>query len=56
MEAGDFISGERMYVRSGARGPVSGMLHSVFLLAFNLVVDIAYAWIDPRIDIAAEGK
>jgi oligopeptide transport system permease protein len=32
------------------------MVYSVFLLVFNLMVDIAYAWVDPRIDIAAEGK
>jgi oligopeptide transport system permease protein len=31
------------------------MVYSVFLLAFNLMVDIAYAWVDPRIDITAEG-
>src|SRR5882762_6736407 len=31
------------------------MVYSVFLLAFNLLVDIAYAWVDPRIDITAEG-
>ena len=30
------------------------MVYSVFLLAFNLLVDIAYAWVDPRIDITAE--
>ena len=32
------------------------MVYSVFLLLFNLLVDIAYAFIDPRIDIAAEGR
>jgi oligopeptide transport system permease protein len=32
------------------------MVYSVFLLLFNLVVDVAYAWIDPRIDITAEGN
>jgi oligopeptide transport system permease protein len=32
------------------------MVYSVFLLIFNLMVDIAYAFVDPRIDIAAEGK
>ncbi len=31
------------------------MVYSVFLLTFNLLVDIAYAWVDPRIDITAEG-
>lgn len=29
------------------------MVASVLLLLFNLVVDIAYAWVDPRIDITA---
>jgi ABC-type dipeptide/oligopeptide/nickel transport system permease component len=32
------------------------MVYSVFLLSFNLLVDIAYSWIDPRIDISAESK
>jgi oligopeptide transport system permease protein len=32
------------------------MVYSVFLLLFNLIVDVAYAWIDPRIDITAEGN
>ena len=32
------------------------MVYSVFLLLFNLVVDVAYAWIDPRIDISAEAR
>src|SRR5258706_394922 len=32
------------------------MVYSVFLLTFNLLVDIAYAWVDPRIDITAEGN
>jgi len=31
------------------------MVYSVFLLAFNLLVDVAYAWVDPRIDITAAG-
>jgi oligopeptide transport system permease protein len=31
------------------------MVYSIFLLTFNLLVDIAYAWVDPRIDITAEG-
>jgi oligopeptide transport system permease protein len=26
------------------------MVYSVFLLSFNLLVDIAYAWVDPRIE------
>lgn len=30
------------------------MVYSVFLLAFNLLVDITYAWVDPRIDITAK--
>ncbi len=28
------------------------MVYSAFLLVFNLLVDIAYAWVDPRIDLA----
>jgi oligopeptide transport system permease protein len=32
------------------------MVYSVFLLVFNLMVDLAYAWVDPRIDIAAEAR
>jgi ABC-type dipeptide/oligopeptide/nickel transport system permease component len=32
------------------------MVYSAFLLVFNLLVDLAYAWIDPRIDISAEGR
>ena len=32
------------------------MVYSVFLLAFNLLVDIAYAWVDPRIELSAEGR
>ena len=32
------------------------MVYSVFLLVFNLLVDIAYAWVDPRIDISAAGS
>ena len=31
------------------------MVYSVFLLFFNLLVDLAYAFVDPRIDITAEG-
>jgi oligopeptide transport system permease protein len=30
------------------------MVYSVFLLAFNLLVDIAYAFVDPRIDVTAK--
>jgi oligopeptide transport system permease protein len=30
------------------------MVYSVFLLVFNLVVDVAYAWLDPRIDLTAK--
>jgi oligopeptide transport system permease protein len=30
------------------------MVFSVFLLTFNLLVDIAYAWVDPRIDVTAK--
>jgi oligopeptide transport system permease protein len=30
------------------------IVYSVFLLTFNLLVDIAYAWVDPRIDISAK--
>jgi len=29
------------------------LVYSVFLLTFNLLVDIAYAWVDPRIDVTA---
>jgi oligopeptide transport system permease protein len=32
------------------------LVYSFFLLSFNLLVDIAYAWVDPRIDITAEGN
>jgi oligopeptide transport system permease protein len=31
------------------------MVYSLLLLAFNLLVDIAYALIDPRIDVTAKG-
>src|SRR5688572_22212640 len=31
------------------------MVYSVFLLTFNLLVDIAYAWVDPRIDVSGGG-
>src|SRR5688572_21751486 len=31
------------------------MVYSVFLLIFNLLVDIAYAWVDPRIELSAKG-
>jgi oligopeptide transport system permease protein len=30
------------------------MVESALVLAFNLLVDIAYAWVDPRIDISAK--
>lgn len=30
------------------------MVESALILAFNLLVDIAYAWVDPRIDISAK--
>jgi oligopeptide transport system permease protein len=32
------------------------MLYSVFLLTFNLLVDIGYAFLDPRIDLSARGR
>jgi oligopeptide transport system permease protein len=32
------------------------MVESAFLLIFNLLVDIAYAFVDPRIDITAQGS
>jgi oligopeptide transport system permease protein len=32
------------------------MVYSLFLLTFNLLVDLAYAWVDPRIDITAEAR
>jgi oligopeptide transport system permease protein len=32
------------------------MVYSVFLLSFNLLVDVAYAFVDPRIDITAKGN
>ena len=32
------------------------MVYSVFLLSFNLLVDLAYALVDPRIDISAETR
>jgi ABC-type dipeptide/oligopeptide/nickel transport system permease component len=31
------------------------MIFSVFLLLLNLLVDVAYAWVDPRIDVTAKG-
>jgi len=31
------------------------MVYSLFLLTFNLLVDIGYAFIDPRIDVTAKG-
>jgi len=30
------------------------MVESAFLLSFNLLVDVAYSWLDPRIDITAK--
>jgi oligopeptide transport system permease protein len=27
------------------------LVYSVMLIVFNLVVDVAYAWVDPRIDL-----
>jgi oligopeptide transport system permease protein len=32
------------------------MVESAFLLSFNLLVDVAYAFVDPRIDITAQGN
>ena len=32
------------------------MVYSAFLLTFNLLVDIGYAFVDPRVDVTAEGK
>lgn len=32
------------------------MVYSLFLLSFNLLVDIAYAFIDPRIDVTAKSQ
>lgn len=32
------------------------MVYSVFLLALNLLVDVLYAFVDPRIDVTAKGK
>jgi len=32
------------------------MVYSVFLLAFNLLVDVAYAFVDPRIDVTAKSE
>jgi ABC-type dipeptide/oligopeptide/nickel transport system permease component len=32
------------------------MVYSALLLAMNLVVDVGYAFIDPRIDITAKSK
>lgn len=31
------------------------MVYSVFLLVFNLMVDVGYAFIDPRIDVTSQG-
>lgn len=32
------------------------MVYSALLLSLNLLVDLAYAWVDPRIDVAAVGR
>jgi oligopeptide transport system permease protein len=32
------------------------MVYSVFLLVFNLLVDIGYVFVDPRVDVTAENK
>lgn len=32
------------------------MVYSVFLLSFNLLVDLAYSWVDPRIDLEQESQ
>lgn len=32
------------------------LVESAFILAFNLLVDIAYTWVDPRIDLSAKGE
>jgi oligopeptide transport system permease protein len=32
------------------------MVYSVFLLVFNLLVDLGYAFVDPRIDVTATGS
>ncbi len=32
------------------------MVYAVFLLTFNLLVDLGYAFIDPRIDLEAKGS
>jgi len=32
------------------------IVESILLLTFNLLVDIAYAWVDPRIDVTATGE
>lgn len=32
------------------------MVYSLFLLAFNLLVDVGYAFVDPRIDVTAKGN
>ena len=31
------------------------MVYSLFVLVFNLLVDLGYAWVDPRIDLATKG-
>jgi ABC-type dipeptide/oligopeptide/nickel transport system permease component len=32
------------------------MVYSVFLMTFNLLVDVGYALVDPRVDVTAENK
>jgi len=32
------------------------MVYSVFLLTFNLLVDVGYAFVDPRVDVTADSK
>jgi ABC-type dipeptide/oligopeptide/nickel transport system permease component len=31
------------------------MVYSLFLLTFNLLVDVGYAFVDPRVDVTAKG-
>ena len=32
------------------------LVYAVLLIVLNLVVDVLYAWIDPRIDLANTGS
>jgi len=32
------------------------LVYSTILIVFNLIVDVAYAWIDPRIEITGDGS